>query len=205
MTDDSNRNPDELHDDLVPVVGPNPGLLLILVAVFVAAAVTIVFTRSTGVSSDAQITLGSLERVAQDAAAGPLYLAELPHLVVMRTATPEPIYDAQWGQATGSILLTPFDQLVVLVLEDPKDGEPLSWCPARNVFEHPDGKRLYGPDGALLAGDGRRGMDRRALGVVAAGVVRVDDDRWVSGIPRRVTDTSYEPRGPSCLPTADQG
>ncbi|MFT4744808.1 MAG: hypothetical protein ACI9AD_000655 [Nitriliruptoraceae bacterium] len=197
---DPDRRPDELHDDLVPVVGPNPGLLVVLVAVFVAAAVAIVFTR--GPDPSQQVMLGSLERVAQDAQAGPLYLAELPHLVVMRTWTPEPIYDASWGRSTGSLLLTPFEQLVVLELVDPADGEPLVWCEDRNVFEHPDGRRLYGPDGALLQGDGRRGMDRRALGVIAAGAVRVDDGRWVSGIPRRTTDTSFAPRGPSCLQDA---
>lgn len=191
---------DGLEDDEIWIeqVGPDPKLLVLLVAVLVAAAVAIVFTRGPGTGG--QVTLGSLESVSQQAAGGPLYIAELPHLVVMRTNTPTPIYDARWGQATGSILLTPFEQLVVLVLADPKDGAPLTWCPARDVFEHPDGARLYGADGALLAGDGRRGMDRRALGVVAAGVVRIDDDRWVSGIPRRTTDTSFEVRGPSCLP-----
>ena len=181
----------------VAQVGPDPRLLVVLVAV-VSLGVAWMFLWSGDDGREA--TIGGLDDLAERAAAGPVRLVELPHIVVTRTPTRDsPVYLARWGENTGSMLLSSREQLVVLDTVDPTDGARLTWCPSRGVFEHPDGDRLYAPDGLLLAGEGRRGMDRRGVTLTAAGQVRVDDGRWVSGLPNRSTDTAFEPRGVSCV------
>lgn len=188
-------------DPLVEVeqVGPDARLLLVLVAVL-SLAVAWMFVRAND-EGGTRVTLGSIEELAERAAAGPVRLVELPHLVVMRTGVRDsPVLQARWGENSGSILLTSREQLVVLEIRDPTDDAELVWCATRGVFEHPDGDRLYAPDGLLVAGDGLRGMDRRALGLTGPALVEVDDGRWVSGIPREATDTGFAVRGPSCLP-----
>lgn len=190
------EQPEEPEEITVAVVGPDPRLLLVLVVVLVGAAVALVALFS-GEDDRGRASLGSLPELAAQAEAGPVRIAELPHLVVVRTSTREPVYDARWGESTGVVLLTPHDQLVVLDTRDPEDGAELSWCRAARAFAHPDGLRWYAPDGTLLAGDGRRGMDRRGVTVVGQAVV-VDDDRWVQGPRDRAEDTSWSPRS-DCL------
>lgn len=180
----------------VAVVGPNPRLLLVLVVLLVGAAIATVLFLG-GEDDSGRVSLGSLGGLAEQAEAGPVRLAELPHLVVMRTATPAPVYEVSWGENTGAVLLDPNDQLVVLETRDPEDGAPLEWCRAARAFAHPEGERWYAADGTLLAGEGRRGMDRRALTVLGNEVV-VDDARWIGGQPLQRTRTSWSPRG-SCL------
>lgn len=180
----------------VAVVGPHPRLLLVLVVLLVGAAVTAVALFSGG-DDDRRVTLGTLPDLAEQAAAGPVRLAELPHLVVMRTRPPAPVYTAQWGENDGMVLLTPNDQLVVLDTRDPEDGAELTWCRAARAFAHPQGERWYSASGTLLAGEGRRGMDRRAVTVLGETVV-VHDDRWIQGQPLQRTQTGWSPRG-SCL------
>lgn len=185
--------PDEPEEITVAVVGPNPRLLLALVVSLVGAAIAAVLLFD-GDDDAGRVSLGSLSELATQAEAGPIRLAELPHLVVVRTATRTPVYTARWGETTGAVLLTPHDQLVVLETRDPTDGTALSWCRSARAFVHADGERWYAADGTLLLGDGRRGMDRRALSVIGEGVV-VDDSRWVSGQPREATETAWWPRG----------
>lgn len=182
----------------VEQVGPDARLLLVLV-MLVVLGVAWMYVRATGGGGE-PVPLGSIEDVAERAAAGPIRLVELPHLVVARTPVRDaPQYQARWGENSGTILLSASEQLVVLETTDPVDGAPLTWCPTRDVFEHPDGERFYAPDGLLVAGDGLRGMDRRALVLSGAAQVEVDDGRWVAGQPRRSTDTTFVPRGASCL------
>lgn len=186
------------HDGIEVEAAPDPRLLVLLIALL-AVGVSLMFVTARS-DPGHRVTLGSIDDLAQRAAAGPVRLVDLPHLVVMRTPTrSSPIYQQRWGENTGSLLLSDQEQLVVLETTDPVDDAPLTWCRSRGVFEHPAGQRVYAPDGLLLAGDGRRGMDRRALGLTGAAVVEVDDGRWVSGIPRRVTDTSWTARGESCV------
>ena len=181
----------------VEQVGPDPRLLLLLVAVL-SLAVAWMFLG--GDDGGDEVTLGSIDDLAQRAAAGPVRLVDLPHLVVVRAPTRDaPAFLARWGENTGSVLLNAREQLVVLETTDPTDGEPLTWCPSRGVFEHPEGERFYDADGLLLAGDGRRGMDRRGMTLTGPALVKVDDGRWVSGLPIRPTDTAFEPRGASCV------
>lgn len=189
------HDPDEPEEITVAVIGPDPRLLLVLVVVLVGIAVTAIFLIG-GDDASRRVSLGSLTELAEQAEAGPIRLAELPHLVVVRTGTRTPVYDARWGENNGAALLTPHDQLVVLETRDPEDGAELTWCRAAGAFAHPDGERWYAPDGTLLQGDGRRGMDRREITVVGEAVF-VDDARWVGGQPRS-TDTSWSPRG-NCL------
>jgi hypothetical protein len=179
-------------------VGPDPRLLVLLVAVL-SIGVAWMFLTS-GDDDTRRVTLGSIEDVAEQAAAGPVRIADLPHLVVVRTAVRDsPILQARWGENTGTVLLSSREQLVVLETVDPQDGEPLVWCATRGVFEHPDGERMYAPDGLLLTGDGLRGMDRRAIGLTGPALLEVDDARWVSGLARRATHTAFAPRGASCV------
>lgn len=180
----------------VAVVGPNPRLLFVLVMLLVGTAVAMIVLFS-GDDDAGRVSLGSLSGLATQAEAGPIRLAELPHLVVVRTGTRAPVYSATWGENTGAVLLTPNDQLVVLETRDPQDGAELEWCRPAQAFAHPGGERWYAADGTLLAGEGRRGMDRRALTVVGEAVV-VDDARWIQGQPLQRTQTSWSPRG-SCL------
>ena len=189
---DEQQEPEEIR---VAVIGPDPRLLLVLVVVLVGIAIAAVFLL--GGDDGDQVALGSLTELAEQAEAGPVRLAELPHLVVMRTGTRTPVYDARWGQNNGAVLLTPNDQLVVLETRDPKDGAELTWCRAAQAFAHPEGLRWYAADGSLLQGNGPRGLDRRAIMVLGEGVF-VDDDRWVSGQPVLVSETAWSPRG-SCL------
>lgn len=186
----------EPEDIRVAVVGPDPRLLLVLVVALVGAAIAVVVLFSGG-DDHGRVSLGALPELAEQARAGPVRIAELPHLVVVRTSTPEPVYSARWGENTGAILLSPHDQLVVLDTRDPKDGAELTWCRAASAFAHPDGRRWYAPDGALLAGDGRRGMDRRGVLVIGQAVV-VDDGRWIQGQPGTSETTGWSPRG-DCL------
>lgn len=187
--------PPERDEGGVPVVGPDPRLLLVLVVLLVGAAVAgILFVGAE--PSSRRVPLGSLSELAEQAAGGPVRLAELPHLVVVRTATRTPVYDARWGENTGAALLTPNDQLVVLETRDPADGAELTWCRAAQAFVHPERDRWYAADGTLLAGTGPRGLDRRAVTVVGEAVF-VDDARWVQGLPLRKTQTAWTPRG-SC-------
>lgn len=190
------EQPSDREEITVAVVGPDPRLLLVLVVVLVAAAVAAIFLFRGG-PDDGRVSLGRLTSLAQQAEAGPVRVSELPHLVVVRTATRQPVYTASWGENNGAVLLTPHDQLVVLETRDPEDGAPLSWCRAAQAFAHPDGSRWYASDGTLLAGTGRRGMDRRALTVVGEAVI-VDDGRWIQGQPLQRTQTSWSPRG-NCL------
>lgn len=185
--------PQEPEGITVAVVGPDPRLLLVLVVVLVGAAVAAVLLFN-GNDDRSRVSLGSLPELAAQAEAGPIRIAELPHLVVMRTSTREPVYDARWGENTGAVLLTPHDQLVVLETRDPEDGATLTWCRAARAFAHPDGTRWYAPDGRLLSGSGRRGMDRRGVTVMGQAVI-VDDGRWIRGQPRGSEDTSWSPRG----------
>lgn len=182
----------------VEQVGPDPRLLVLLL-VSLVLGLTWMFLRA-GDDGGGRITIGTVESVAETAAAGPVQLVELPHLVVVRTSTRgAPVPQARWGEANGAILLSADEQLVVLDTADPVDGATLQWCPRRGVFEHPDGDRLYASDGLLVAGDGLRGMDRRGFGLTGPALVEVDDGRWVSGAPRRTTDTSFAVRGATCL------
>ena len=190
------EQPEEPEEITVAVVGPDPRLLLVLVVVLVGAAVALVVLFS-GEDDGGRASLGSLPELAAQAEAGPVRIAELPHLVVVRTSTREPVYDARWGESTGAVLLTPNDQLVVLDTRDPEDGAELTWCRAARAFAHPDGLRWYAPDGRLLAGDARRGMDRRGVTVVGQEVF-VDDDRWVRGPLGQAEDNGWSPRG-DCL------
>jgi hypothetical protein len=183
----------ERDEITVAVVGPDPRLLLVLVVLLVGAAITAIFLLD-GDDDAGRVPLGTLTGLAEQAEAGPVRLAELPHLVVVRTATRAPVYDASWGENTGSVLLSPDEQLVVLETRDPQDGAQLRWCRAAQAFAHPDGTRWYAADGTLLAGTGRRGMDRRAVTVIGAAVV-VDDASWVQGQPLQKTRTSWSPRG----------
>lgn len=186
----------EREEITVAVVGPDPRLLLVLVVLLVGAAAAAILLSSGG-DDAGRVSLGSLSELAEQAEAGPVRLAELPHLVVMRAATPAPVYTATWGENSGAVLLSPHDQLVVLETRDPQDGAQLVWCRAARAFAHPEGERWYAADGTLLAGTGRRGMDRRAVTVVGEGVV-VDDDRWIRGQPLQSTQTAWSPRG-DCL------
>lgn len=188
--------PGEREEITVAVVGPNPRLLLVLVVVLAGAAAAAVLLLGGG-DDDRRVSLGSLPELAAQAEAGPIRIAELPHLVVMRTSTAQPVYSARWGENTGAVLLTPNDQLVVLETRDPRDGAEVTWCRAAGAFAHPDGARWYGPDGTLLAGDGRRGLDRRGLTVEGQAVL-VDDGRWIQGPPLQSRQTSWSPRG-TCL------
>lgn len=185
---DEQQEPEEIT---VAVVGPNPRLLLFLVATLVAAAAGVIFLFS-GDDSD-RVALGSLSELADQAQAGPVRLAELPHLAVVRTPTRQSVYDARWGENNGAVLLTPDDQLVVIEIRDPADGAELVWCRAAGAFAHPDGVRWYAADGTVLAGTSPRGLDRRAVTVVGEAVF-VDDDRWVQGAPLSRTQTGWEPR-----------
>lgn len=186
---------DERDDEeiTVAVVGPDPRLLLLLVVTLVGLAAIAIFLFS-GSDDRGRVALGSLGDLADQAEAGPVRLAELPHLVVTRTGTRTPVYDARWGENTGAVLLTPNEQLVVLEIRDPADGAELTWCRAAQAFAHPDGARWYAADGTLLAGNGPRGLDRRAVTVVGEAVF-VDDDRWISGEPLSRSQTAWEPRG----------
>ena len=197
MAQTPEQQPSEPDEVTVAVVGPEPRLLFGLVVLLVGIALAAVFLTGRDDEGD-RVALGSLTELAQQAEAGPIRLTELPHLVVMRTPTRVPVYDASWGESTGAVLLTPLEQLVVLETRDPQDGAELTWCRAANAFAHPDGDRWYGADGTLLAGRGRRGMDRRALLVVGGGALEVDDSRWVGGVPLQSTDTAWTPRG-SCV------
>ena len=183
---------DEPEEITVAVVGPDPRLLLVLVATLVGLAAVAIFLFS-GDDTD-RVALGSLSDLARQAEAGPVRLAELPHLVVTRTSTRESVYNARWGENNGAVLLTPDDQLVVLEARDPADGAALTWCRAAQAFAHPDGERWYAADGTLLAGDGPRGLDRRAVTVLGEAVF-VEDDRWVQGPPFSRSQTSWSPRG----------
>ena len=183
--------PDE--EITVAVVGPDPRLLLVLVVALVGLAATGIFLFS-GDDDRGRVALGSLSDLAEQAEAGPVRLAELPHLVVVRTGTRTPVYDARWGENTGAVLLTPDEQLVVLETSDPADGSELTWCRAAQAFAHPEGARWYAADGTLLAGTGPRGLDRRAVTVVGEAVY-VDDDRWIRGQPLSRSQTSWDPRG----------
>lgn len=185
----------EREEITVAVVGPEPRLLLVLVVLLVGAAVAAIVLFS-GEDDTGRVSLGSLTGLTAQAEAGPVRLAELPHLVVMRTRTRVPVYSASWGENRGAVLLTPNDQLVVLETRDPQDGAELEWCRAARAFAHPGGERWYAADGTLLAGAGRRGMDRRALTVMGEAVI-VDDERWIQGQPLQHTQTSWSPRG-SC-------
>lgn len=187
------EQPEEPEEITVAVVGPDPRLLLVLVVVLVGAAVAVVLLFGGGDDHD-RVSLGALPELAEQAEAGPVRIAELPHLVVVRTSTRQPVYDAHWGETNGAVLLTPHDQLVVLETRDPADGAELTWCRAARAFVHPNGTRWYAPDGTLLSGDGRRGMDRRGVTVVGQAVF-VDDGRWVRGQPRHTDNTSWSPRG----------
>lgn len=187
---------DEPDEITVAVVGPDPRLLLLLVAVLVGLAVAAVVLFS-GDDDSGRVSLGSLQELADQAAAGPIRLAELPHLVVVRTGTRAPVYNVRWGENNGTVLLTPNEHLVVLETRDPEDGAPLTWCRAAQAFTHPDRARWYAADGTLLAGDGRRGLDRRGVTVVGEAVF-VDDDRWIQGQPLQSSDTAWSPRG-SCV------
>jgi hypothetical protein len=186
---------DEPEEITVAVVGPDPRLLLLLVATLVGIAVVAVLVFS-GDDDSGRVSLGSLQELADQAAAGPIRLAELPHLVVVRTGTRAPVYDVRWGENNGAVLLTPDEQLVVLETRDPEDGTALTWCRAAQAFTHPDRARWYAADGTLLAGEGRRGLDRRGVTVVGEAVF-VDDGRWIQGQPLRSSDTAWSPRG-SC-------
>lgn len=190
------EQPGEPEEITVAVVGPDPRLLLVLVVVLVGAAIAVVVLFS-GDDDRGRVSLGALPELVEQASAGPVRIAELPHLVVVRTSPPQPVYSARWGENSGAVLLTPHDQLVVLETRDPKDGAELIWCRAANAFAHPDGSRWYAPDGALLTGDGRRGMDRRGVTVRGQAVV-VDDSRWIQGQPHQSENTSWSPRG-DCL------
>lgn len=183
----------EPEEITVAVVGPDPRLLLVLVVTLVGLAAIGIFLFSGDGDGD-RVPLGRLSDLAAQAEAGPVRLAELPHLVVVRTGTRTPVYDARWGQNTGAVLLTPHDQLVVLETRDPEDGAALTWCRAAQAFAHPEGARWYAADGTLLAGNGRRGLDRRAISVLGEAVF-VDDDRWIQGQPFSRSETSWDPRG----------
>ena len=185
----------EREEITVAVVGPDPRLLFLLVVLLVGAAIAAIMLFS-GDDDSGRVSLGSLRALAVQAEAGPVQIAELPHLVVMRTSTRRPVYSASWGENNGAVLLTPDDQLVVLETRDPEDGAPLTWCRAAQAFAHPEGLRWYAADGTLLSGSGRRGMDRRGVTVVGDAVV-VDDTRWVQGQPLQSTETAWSPRG-SC-------
>lgn len=185
--------PAERDEITVAVVGPDPRLLLVLVVVLAGAAAAAVLLLG-GAEDDRRVSLGSLPELAAQANAGPVRIAELPHLVIVRTSPPRPVYSARWGENNGTVLLTPHDQLVVLETRDPRDGAELTWCRAAGAFAHPDGVRWYGPDGTLLAGNGRRGLDRRSLTVVGEAVI-VDDGRWIQGPPPTAESTSWSPRG----------
>lgn len=186
----------EREEITVAVVGPDPRLLFLLVVLLVGAAVAAIVLFS-GEDDSGRVSLGSLRALAVQTEAGPVQVAELPHLVVVRTSTRAPVYSASWGENNGAVLLTPDDQLVVLETRDPEDGALLTWCRAAHAFTHPDGLRWYAADGTLLAGSGRRGMDRRGVTVVGDAVV-VDDRRWVQGQPLQSTQTAWSPRG-DCL------
>lgn len=184
---------DQPEEITVAVVGPDPRLLLLLVVTLVGLAAVGIFLFS-GDDDAGRVPLGSLTDLATQAEAGPVRLAELPHLVVVRTATRAPVYSARWGENTGAVLLTPDEQLVVLETRDPEDGAELTWCRTARAFAHPSGARWYAADGTLLAGEGRRGLDRRAVTVVGEAVF-VDDDRWIRGQPLGRSQTSWDPRG----------
>ncbi len=186
---DQQDEPDEIT---VAVVGPDPRLLLVLVVTLVGLAAVGIFLFS-GDDGD-RVSLGSLTDLAEQAESGPVRLAELPHLVVVRTATRESVYNPRWGENNGAVLLTPDDQLVVLETRDPADGAELTWCRAAQAFAHPEGERWYAADGTLLAGDGPRGLDRRAVTVLGEAVF-VEDGRWVQGQPFSRSQTSWSPRG----------
>lgn len=187
----------EQQDDREPVtevlVGPDPRLLLVLVVLLVGAALVTVFLLGDG--DDGSVALGRLDDLAEQADAGPVRIAELPHLVLMHSTSRTPTYDAHWGENTGSIRLDPRRTLVVLETTDPEDGAELVWCRAARAFAHPDRVRWYAADGRLLAGQGRRGMDRRALSVTGGDQVEVDDSRWVRGPVRASQDTAWTARG----------
>lgn len=183
----------EREEITVAVVGPDPRLLLVLVVLVVGATLA-AFVVTGGQDDRGRVSLGSLPDLAAQAQAGPVRLAELPHLVVSRAPTRQAVHTASWSESTGAVLLTPYDQLVVLDTRDPEDGARLTWCRAAAAFAHPDGLRWYGPDGTLLAGEGRRGMDRRGVTVMGQAVV-VDDGRWVQGQPLQSTQTSWSLRG----------
>lgn len=185
----------------VRVVGPDPRLLLVLVMVLVGAAAAAVLLLG-GEDDRGRVALGSLAALSAQADAGPVRLAELPHLVVSKARTEVPEYrGGSWGENRGSVLLDPHTQLVVLETRDPQDGAELTWCRAARAFVHPLGLRWYGPDGDLLRGNGRRGLDRRGITVNGTGVV-VDDGRWVQGRPLQSTQTAWSPRG-DCLARGD--
>lgn len=190
------EQPEQPEEITVAVVGPDPRLLLVLVVVLVGAAVAMV-TLFSGEDDRGRTSLGALPELAAQAEAGPVRIAELPHLVVVRTATRQPVYDVRRAENSGAVLLTPHDQLVVLDTRDPEDGAGLTWCRAARAFAHPDGLRWYAPDGTLLSGDGRRGMDRRGVTVVGQAVA-VDDGRWVQGPRHRAEASGWSPRG-DCL------
>ncbi len=192
MLDVDEQHEQEPEEITVAVVGPDPRLLLLLVATLVGVAVGVIFLFSGG--EDDRVSLGGLGELAAQAQAGPVRLAELPHLVVTRTATRSAVYDARWGQDNGAVLLSPEEQLVVLETRDPADGADLTWCRAAQAFAHPDGVRWYAADGTVLAGTSPRGLDRRGVTVVGEAVF-VHDDRWVSGQPLSRTQTAWEPRG----------
>lgn len=184
---------EEPEEITVAVVGPDPRTLFVLVLLFVGVAVAAVVLFA-GDDDRGRVPLGSVGALAEQALAGPVRVAELPHLVVVRTGTREPVHTARWGENTGAVLLTPNDQLVALETRDPEDGAELTWCRAARAFAHPQGLRWYAPDGSLLRGEGRRGMDRRALTTSGDAVV-VDDGRWVQGPPAEATRTAWSPRG----------
>lgn len=183
----------EREEVTVAMVGPDPRTLFVLVTLFIGAAVAAVVLFA-GDDDSGRVALGSMDALAEQAVAGPVRIAELPHLVVVRTTTRTPVYTASWGENTGAVLLTPTDQLVALETRDPEDGAELTWCRTARAFAHPKGLRWYAPDGSLLRGEGRRGMDRRALSTVGQSVV-VDDARWVQGPPAPVDRTAWSPRG----------
>lgn len=188
----------EQHDPgdeiTVAVVGPDPRLLFLLVVLLVGAAIAVVFLFS-GDDGSGRIQLGTLSDLAEQTQAGPVRIAELPHLVVSQNRTDAPDYaSSSWGENDGAVRLSPNAQLVVLETRDPEDGAELTWCRSARAFVHPEGTRWYGADGDLLRGRGRRGMDRRGVTVTGAGVV-VDDGRWVQGVPLQSEDTAWTPRG----------
>lgn len=195
MPGGAERDEDGREEVVVAVVGPDPRLLALLVVLLGGLALWLLLgsgdDRDTGT-----VPLGTIAALATQAESGPVPIAALPHLVVSLATTPEPVYDARWGQNTGAVLLNPREQLVVLETRDPEDGGPVTWCRAAAAFTNEDHSRWYASDGRLLAGDGRRGLDRRALEVVGGASLRVDDDRWVRGPERHTRDTGWTPAGP---------
>lgn len=192
-----------LHEDdpagEVREVLPDARLLFVLVVVLLLGAFALVSRWGGGDDGSSQVTIGRLEDVLLAMTSDPLPIPELPGIVVTRGAIDPFAVDPTWGEATGSLALRRDEALFALDLADPIDGTTLTWCRSSGRFEHAGGSRTYGVDGRLRSGNGRRGMDRRAISAGTGGQVVIDPSRWVAGVPVSRDDAVMPPVG-TCLP-----